>query len=96
MSFFKSIGLDKRPSTVHPQSFDKANRFIEALNSNHEDEASRIVRSLARDRAQIQFALDMINESGNAAPHQPSKPIVKPLKYKLIIIFSEKTKTDNH
>ena len=90
MPFFRSIEpirLDKRPSSSSPspsvdsRSTEKANRFIQALNNNEEDEASRIVRSLAKGKVQVQFALDMITESENTTPRQPPKPIVEPLKY---------------
>ncbi|CAF3854079.1 unnamed protein product [Rotaria magnacalcarata] len=68
-----------------PISNEDVNRLISALNENNTDEASRFARKLASNRAAIQFSLDMINEHGNAAPRQPPKPVIQPLKLKLAI-----------
>ncbi|CAF3589360.1 unnamed protein product [Rotaria sordida] len=64
---------------------ENVNRLIQALNNSNGDEAARIARQLASQKIPIRFALDMINEYGNAPPREPPKPPVKPLQLKLTI-----------
>ncbi|CAF2346057.1 unnamed protein product [Rotaria sp. Silwood2] len=79
-----------RPSIIdedihEPIPNEDVNRLIRALNDNNGDEAARIARQLASKKIPIRFALDIINEHGNATPKQPPKPVVKPLLLKLVI-----------
>ncbi len=68
---------DEEPN---PTNDVQLNQLIRALNGGDAENAARIARELARNQRPIQFSLDMINESGTAAPRQPPVPVVEPLK----------------
>lgn len=70
---------DAAPVPV-PVSNESVNRLLRALNDSNVDEATRIARQLASQKATIRFSLDMINEFGNTKPKQPPKPVVLPIK----------------
>jgi hypothetical protein len=72
--------LDPPEDQPGPISDEKVNQLIRALNNSNADEAARIARQLAHDKPSIRFGLDLINESGNAAPVQPPKPVEEPLR----------------
>ncbi len=55
--------------------------LIRALNEKSTGEAAELARDLAQRRESVRFALDMINESGNAPPSQPQPPAPELLKY---------------
>ena len=81
------ILLDKEPEPTNDVRMNqlttnnvKMNQLIQALNGGDAENAARIARELARNQSPIQFSLDMINESGNAAPRQPPVPVVEPLR----------------
>jgi hypothetical protein len=57
------------------------NELIRALNERNAEKAAKLAHDLAQHQQSIRFALDMINESGNAPPSQPPPPVVEPLKY---------------
>jgi hypothetical protein len=57
------------------------NDLIRALNDGNEKEAAEIARVLARGQQKVQFALNMINESGNTAPRPKPEPVIEPIKY---------------
>jgi hypothetical protein len=57
------------------------NDLIRALNDGNEGEAARIARALAREQQPVRFALNMINESGKAAPRPKPEPVQEPIKY---------------
>ncbi len=55
--------------------------LLNALNDGDEQKAAKIAGILAGNQEKVQFSLNMINESGNAAPRAPPKPVLVPLKY---------------
>jgi hypothetical protein len=57
------------------------NDLIKALNGGNEKEAAEIARALARDKQPVQFALNMINESGNTVARPKPEPVIEPIKY---------------
>jgi len=69
--------LDKRDTIPN----EKVNQLVAAVNDGNAERAAKIARELAQSQQSIRFALDMINESGNAPSRLPPEPPVKPLKY---------------
>ncbi len=57
------------------------NELIRALNQSNAEGAAKIARDLAREQQSVRFALDMINESGDAPARPPPTPAVKPIEY---------------
>lgn len=57
------------------------NKLLKALNDGDANNAATLARDLARNHEPIRFALDMINESGNAAPRPPPEPVQEPIRY---------------
>jgi hypothetical protein len=72
-------------SSPEPIDSKNVNDLIKALNGGNEKEAAEIARALARDKQPVQFALNMINESGNTVARPKPEPVIEPIKLKLSI-----------